>query len=118
MKHFTLKQVALSQLLGVGKAYVSQMVNDQSPITTKVVNKLIESFPKVNSNWLLTGNGVMLLDSDMVKNYQIEKIEPRTLEDLEAEYKADPLAGLRDLVARVEELERWRAEVEGRQDET
>ncbi len=114
MHHFKIKQVALSQVLGIGKGYVSQMVNDHSPITTKVVNNLIKSFPKLNSNWLLTGYGEMLLHEDIGKTYQIEETRIRTLDDLQEDYKADPLAGLRDIVRRLEELERWRAEVESR----
>ena len=55
-----------------------------------------------------------MLGRDVGEMYQIEADRPRTLDDLEAEYKADPLAGLRELIARVEELEKWKAEWEAR----
>ncbi len=62
----------------------------------------------------MSGKGEPMLDNYVVKMSQIENAEIRTLEDLEAGYKNDPLAGLRDLIARVEELERWKADWDSR----
>lgn len=112
LRHYNLKQVALSQRLGIGKAYVSQMINDQSPITSKVVSGLIKSFPKLNSNWLLTGNGQMFIEDDVVKNYQLDEGVPRTLAEMEAEYSDDPFRGLRDMYGRLSDLEKRVAELE------
>lgn len=66
----------------------------------------------------MSGVGEPMVNNDVVEKYQIEESRTRTLEDLECEYKLDPLAGLRDLIARVEELERWKAEVERANDVT
>jgi len=71
-------------------------------------------FPKVNIHWLLTGIGEPILSGEVGEIYQIGESRPRTLEDIEVEYKADPLAGLKEMLARLEELERWRAEVESK----
>jgi plasmid maintenance system antidote protein VapI len=112
LSHFKMKQIALSQRLGIGKAYISQMINDQSPITSKVISGLIKSFPRLNSNWLLTGNGQMFLEDEIGTTDQIEQGRPRTLEDLEAENGDDPFRGLRDMLHRIDNLERRMEELE------
>jgi hypothetical protein len=62
MKYYRHTQQTLGQLLGVSKGYLSVMMNDKEPITTKVVLSLIKSFTGLNTHWLLTGEGEMLLD--------------------------------------------------------
>jgi transcriptional regulator with XRE-family HTH domain len=109
-----LSQTALAQRLGYTRGYVSLLINGEKPISQQVLNLILEMFPKVNIHWLLSGMGEPMLGRDVGEMYQIEADRPRTLDDLEAEYKADPLAGLRELIARVEELEKWKAEWEAR----
>ncbi len=108
-----LSQSALAQRLGYTRGYVSLLISGEKPISQQILNGLIKLFPKVNTHWLMSGVGSPMIGDDQVESYQIEAGQPRTLADLEEEYKKDPLAGLRDLIARVEELERWKAEVEG-----
>lgn len=66
MKYFRLTQQSLGQRLGVTKGYLSVMMNDKEPISTKVLDGLIKSFAGLNSHWLLTGDGQMFLEKKEV----------------------------------------------------
>ncbi len=107
-------QSALSERLGFTRGYISLLTRGKKPISQQVLNEILKCFPRVNIHWLMSGKGEPMLDNYVVKMSQIENAEIRTLEDLEAGYKNDPLAGLRDLIARVEELERWKADWDSR----
>jgi len=107
--------------VGVSQALVSSTVNGAKPITRIFVNKITTRYPDFRESWLFTGEGSMTTEDSVVEKYQIEESRPRTLEDVEADYTADPLAGLRDLIARVEELtdrvdtlDKWKAEWDAR----
>ena len=54
MKHYNLKQVALSQRLGVSKGYISMLVNEKEPLTINLVNAILKSFPILNLRGLLS----------------------------------------------------------------
>lgn len=98
----------MAELIGYSQEYISQIASGKRNLTRPVLQNIANKLPNVNLEWLIRGNGEMML----VKNYQNEESEPRTLEDLELDYKLDPLAGLRDLIARVEALERWKSDLE------
>lgn len=71
-------QAELTQILSLSKGYVSQLVNGQREPSGEVVSKLANSFPIINENWLLTGNGNMLLDSEsQPQNPTVEQPEDR-----------------------------------------
>ena len=50
----------MGQLIGVTKGYLSVMMRDQVPISKKIIDGITISFPGINLNWLLTGEGDML----------------------------------------------------------
>lgn len=104
----------VANALGYKKGYLDQILSADKNLSDAAALKFTKWCKKVNEDWFMSGIGEMLNQSDGVKSYQIEGVAPRTLEDLESEYRADPLAGLKHLVERVEELERWRQEIEGK----
>ena len=108
-------QTDLARLSKRSPSLINQIIKGKKKLSNAVLTGLTDSYTKVNLTWILNGVGEPMAREDLVKKYQFEDGQPRTLEDLEAEYKNDPLAGLRDLIARVEELEKWKAEVEGRE---
>lgn len=91
-------------MVGLSKGYISQMVNNRSEIPAKVLIGLKKSYASVNIDWLLTGEGEMLLD---------EKPMAGEVKEAGGEYriskKGDPLGALRtvleDLDQRVRTLE-------------
>lgn len=74
MKHYNLKQVALSQRLGVSKGYISMLVKEKEPLTINLVNAILKSFPILNLRWLLTGEGEMF--------FREKEVPPGTLEGM------------------------------------
>lgn len=103
-----ISQVVMAERIGYSQEYVSQIASGKRTLTRGILQNIANNLPNVNLEWLIRGNGEMML----VETYQIDEGRPRTLEDLNEVYRMDPLAGLRSLIARVEELEKWRAEVE------
>jgi transcriptional regulator with XRE-family HTH domain len=113
-KELNLDRQLVANALGYKKGYLNQILSADKNLSDAAALKFTKWYKKVNEDWLLDGVGEMLNPTDGVNNYQIDEGHPRTLEELEEEYKADPLAGLRDLIARVEELEKWKAEWDSR----
>ena len=51
---------------------ISRMVNGDTKISVEVLNRIIDTYKKVNMHWLLTGDGPMFLDRSEEKNKQAE----------------------------------------------
>jgi hypothetical protein len=100
--------------VGVSQALVSSTLSGAKPITRIFVNKITSRYPELRESWIFSGEGPMCNGVDIVETSQFEPSQVRTLDDLEKDYKDDPLAGLRDLIQRVEELEKWKADWESR----
>jgi transcriptional regulator with XRE-family HTH domain len=98
-----LKQCALAQRLGVTAGFLSQVINGREDVTGKLVLNLSQSFPLLNMNWLLHGDGPMFL-SDEQKKYEEEPVPDQRVSEAIAEYvSGDPLGSLRRML---EEYER------------
>lgn len=50
--------------IGSDKSTVSQIKNRKLPITNSILDKIKNAFPNISVNWLITGEGEMLLDQD------------------------------------------------------
>jgi len=75
-------QAELTQILSLSKGYVSQLVNGQREPSSEVVCNLANAFPVINKDWLLTGIGSMLKNSeDQPENPAVEKPEERAMID-------------------------------------
>jgi transcriptional regulator with XRE-family HTH domain len=106
-------QTALSERLGFTRGYISLLTRGKKPISQQVLNEILKCFPRVNIHWLMSGKGEPMLDNYVVKMSQIENAGIRTLEDLEADNKTDPLFGLKEVLA---DYENRIAALEGRID--
>lgn len=51
--------------IGSDKSTVSQIKNRKLPITNSILDKIKNAFPNISVNWLITGEGEMLLDQDL-----------------------------------------------------
>lgn len=55
--------------IGSNKSYVSVMCSNGRSVTNKTASKIHEVFPSLNINWLLTGEGEMLVNSRTVDTF-------------------------------------------------
>jgi phage repressor protein C with HTH and peptisase S24 domain len=58
--------------IGSDKATVSQIKNRKLPITNSMLDKIKNAFPNVSVNWLLTGEGEMLIKKDFLDTETME----------------------------------------------
>ena len=47
----------------VSRQYINAILSGNGSIGIKLINKLVDAFPDLNLNWLLTGKGDMFFDS-------------------------------------------------------
>lgn len=60
----------LEQRIGASKGVLSRALQNKTDIQVKWLEKIVENFPRYNSDWILTGEGVMLkADQAAVKEY-------------------------------------------------
>lgn len=53
----------ICDMIGVDRSIFSKIMNGKRQISQYYVDKLCETFPEVNAEWLLTGEGEMLKDN-------------------------------------------------------
>ncbi len=56
------KQNAVAQRIDVSAGFLSRVLNDEEEITAKVIFGLSKSYAELNINWLISGNGEMLVE--------------------------------------------------------
>lgn len=100
---FEYTQVVVAELLGCSQEYISQLSRGDRKLSGRILQNIAKNLPEVNLDWLIRGVGSMRV----VETYQ-NKLED--LAEPDPDYRADPLAGLRDVVRRLEELEAWKDE--------
>ena len=54
---------ALEKTIGASKGVLSRAIAQKSDIQSKWLSKLVENFPQIDANWLLTGEGSMYRDT-------------------------------------------------------
>jgi len=102
IKVLNLRQASFAKSLGMTQPNISRMVTGEGKISVEVLNRIIDTYKNVNLHWLLTGEGVMFMDS------REEKI--RQVEEPPGSYTAKGKGRLEELEERVERLEeavRW-----------
>jgi transcriptional regulator with XRE-family HTH domain len=72
-----ISQGELADKWKVSRQYINAILSGNGSIGIKLINKLIDEFPDLNLNWLLTGKGVMFFESR------------NTMKEPEAEYSAN-----------------------------
>jgi len=60
LKHLGIGQEKFAKKVGLSKGYVN---NIKDNITLNTVNKILQIYPQLNENWLLTGEGEMLKEN-------------------------------------------------------
>ncbi|PVY43257.1 helix-turn-helix domain-containing protein [Pontibacter virosus] len=77
----------LGGIVGIGRGQVSSIENNKSMLTLEGCIKLCNAYPELDANWLITGQGEMLKDSEQSNGdcwplLQAERIKSETLEAL------------------------------------
>lgn len=74
---------SLSKELGLSQTALKKVITGEHQPSSKVLIPLLEKYPQVNSNWLLTGRGEMFLKETISseKDKLIEVLE-KNIEDL------------------------------------
>lgn len=80
MKENNLSIRTLADKMGVSDVMAGKYVNDKSKPGLEAMQKIIESFPNISSNWILTGEGSIYekegrLDNESVALYVRENHE-------------------------------------------
>lgn len=55
----------LAKQLSKGQSYVSEVLSGKRNVTPKFVKLFTDTFPQINGNWILTGEGNMIISGDV-----------------------------------------------------
>lgn len=90
----------LAAVLDVSQTYVSLLCKGKKPITANLVKNLVNKFPNIREEWLLSGEGVMLKVDATAQSFAEaeEKERQDKIKALEKE-----LSDLREMVAQLQE---------------
>ena len=69
IKNKGLKASSFADLIGVNRATVSHILSGRNKPSVNFIDKMVRSFPDLNANWLVVGDGFMR-KSDNVKEVQ------------------------------------------------
>lgn len=65
MEHFGLNAGTFAERIGVSQATISHIINGRNKYpSTEVLLRLHDSFPSINLNWIITGEGASGLDEN------------------------------------------------------
>jgi len=91
---------AIEKRIGASKGVLSRAINNGTDIQSKWIEALVENYPQLNSEWLLTGHGSMI-KPNIVSNSPIiplSKYKETTFPSFEIPlYNIDACAGLNKL---------------------
>lgn len=73
-KYFRLKQDELADILGVSTTMVSKYQNNSTIPNLDSLNRILDQYPEVSSQWLFRGEGGML-KADSTENNQINNYD-------------------------------------------
>ncbi len=89
LKHKGIGQTKFESIAGLSRGYIN---NIKGSIGTTILNKISNAFPDLNIEWLLTGEGEMLMSTNATHISDSSKIEKtNTIKDKIENYKLLPL---------------------------
>ena len=74
LKHYNYSGYKLSQETNISQSQITHIKGYRNKVSDDVMEELLKKFPGINKDWLLTGNGSMLVP-------QIEEVVPEEEED-------------------------------------
>ena len=99
------KPLQFSKRVGINSTYLSQLRNQHKPFTVSVAYKISEAYPNVNTNWIFTGTGEPIKQTDSHAQ-DLPQVNEKQAEYTAGAIALDDVPGLlRSLLSRVKELE-------------
>ena len=77
LKHYNYSGYKLSQETNISQSQITHIKGYRNKVSDDVMKELLKKFPEINKDWLLTGNGSMLVP-------QIEEVVPEEEEEEES----------------------------------
>ena len=77
MNELGLKSSVLADIIGVNRATISHILSGRNKPSIDFFQKLLSTYPDLNSNWLITGIGYMTIkleQKEVSKAKQIKKV--------------------------------------------
>lgn len=105
------------QLISASNGMIRKAITNNTDIQSKWIAKIIEIFPDLSVEWLLTGKGSMLKSIDITESQQAKPTEATY--SFEAEYYKRQLAEKEDEIAALnQEIGRLKAIIENSKSNT
>ena len=97
-----------------GQSYVSEALNGKRTITPKFIKQITDTFPQINGNWILTGEGDMVISGDVNIENRVNShnVEVRASGNSNVSINNRGSAETQSLRAKVEILERQNVELQ------
>lgn len=73
---------SFSNEIGISQSSIRSIVDNVNQPSAKILIPLLERFPEVNANWLLTGKGDMFLDLSETKTLDEKLLHSKKMIDL------------------------------------
>tara|TARA_B100000767_G_C19572895_1_gene453945 strand:+ start:511 stop:810 length:300 start_codon:yes stop_codon:yes gene_type:complete len=77
MESEDLKPSSLADTIGVNRATISHILSGRNKPSIDFLEKLLCTYPKINTNWLISGIGFMqndVMQKEVVSDKKIEKV--------------------------------------------
>ncbi|MFI2742596.1 hypothetical protein ACG2LH_07635 [Zhouia sp. PK063] len=68
--------------IGASNGYTLRMIKNNASVGSDVLEKIIEKYPHVNVNWLITGRGEMFYSNTSISEMDKESISAKEIEAL------------------------------------
>lgn len=88
IKLLSVNQLKFSKRVGVNQSFLSAIVNGRKNISRRALQKIGDTFPQVNTNWILNGKGDMFLTD----------IQVEVVKEMDSAYKKSKISVLNDTV--------------------
>lgn len=101
---FRMNQGEIANKLGYKIPYLSDVINERKPISEQFTARLIEAFPGMNTDWLLTGEGEIFTNSHKLAKLETSNMTSSQLARIESHlvplYDLGMAASFSDLLVR------------------
>ena len=75
MNYKGVKSSEFALKIGVNKATISHILSGRNKPSIDFLAKLLNFYPKLNANWLISGIGYMYIKQEDVKSFDVKKVE-------------------------------------------